>query len=113
MLKQITVRQGNVYDTVEEEKFDVIVSNPPYSAGKSIVKRIIEESALYLNPGGSLQIVGRQSKGGRMYKEEMLKVFKTVDEVGKKGGFRVYIGREFTSPKKVSATETGKAKAVV
>jgi len=111
--KQIKVVQGSVYEPVQEEKFDIIVSNPPYSAGKTIVNQIIHESVEHLNPGGTLQIVGRKEKGGRMYKEEMLKVFKEVEEVGKKGGFRVYIGRDFTVPKALKVAVEGKTKAAV
>ena len=75
------------------KKFDVIVSNPPYSAGKKIVEQIIEHAPEHLNSGGSLQIVGRHNKGGRMYSEKMGEVFKTVTADYKKSGFRVYIGR--------------------
>ncbi len=101
--KRAEVLEGDLYNpfiTESEEqrelvyrKFDAIVSNPPYSAGKTVVSQIIHGSVKHLNRGGTLQIVGRHTKGGRMYKAEMLKVFKTVDETGKASGFRVYIGR--------------------
>ena len=94
---RVEVLQGNLYAPVGNEKFDVIVSNPPYSAGKGVVNEIIEKAPAHLNPGGSLQIVGRHTKGGRMYKEEMLKVFKSVEETGRKSGFRVYIARQAAS----------------
>ena len=94
--QRCTVLKGDVYEPVALEKFDVIVCNPPYSAGKSIVNRIIQQAPWHLNAGGSLQIVGRHSKGGKMYKEEMSKYFHTIEEAGKTGGFRVYIGKEPT-----------------
>ena len=75
------------------KKFDAIVSNPPYSAGKEVVQAIIERAPSHLNSGGSLQIVGRHSKGGRMYREIMQGVFKEVEDTNRSGGFRVYIGR--------------------
>ena len=75
------------------EKFYIILSNPPYSAGKEIVNQIISHAPEHLNPGGSLQIVGRHNKGGRMYMGEMEKVFKNVTDDYKKSGFRVYVGR--------------------
>ena len=90
---QVKVLRGELYVPVESEKFDAIVSNPPYSAGKEIVNQIINGAPAHLNLRGSLQIVGRHTKGGRMYKEEMLKVFKTVEETGRKSGFRVYIAK--------------------
>ncbi len=97
------VKKGHLYEPVEIggtenhglliKKFDAILSNPPYSAGKEVVKTIIEAAPAHLNSGGTLQIVGRHTKGGRMYKEVMQGVFKEVGETGKSGGFRVYIGR--------------------
>lgn len=101
--EQVEIIQGNLYEplkteTEEVRKFDVIVSNPPYSAGKEIVAGIISKAPLYLKKNGLLEIVGRHSKGGKMYKEEMLKVFSSVEELGKSGGFRVYVGSTKSSP---------------
>ena len=68
------VLQGNLYEPLSEPRssgapaprtFDVIVCNPPYSAGKEIVNKIIEQAPEYLNKNGSLQIVGRKSKNIR------------------------------------------------
>ena len=103
LTNRVEVKKGYLYGPVEVsgaeqhgvlmKKFDAIISNPPYSAGKEVVKTIIERAPSHLNSGGTLQIVGRHTKGGRMYKEIMQSVFKEVEETGKSGGFRVYIGR--------------------
>lgn len=92
--------QGNLYEKLFTKpaelqlpkpiKFDIIVSNPPYSAGRKIVDKIIEQAPLHLNNGGSLQIVGRKAKGGEMYKQKMIDVFENCEEFGIQSGFRVY-----------------------
>jgi 16S rRNA G1207 methylase RsmC len=43
-----------------------------------------------LNRGGNLQIIGRKSKGGEMYKQKMIDVFGNCDEFGINSGYRVY-----------------------
>ncbi|MGB3305912.1 MAG: class I SAM-dependent methyltransferase [Thermomicrobiales bacterium] len=52
---------GDVYDAVGSERYDLIVSNPPFHQGKTIdydmPERLIGEAAAHLRPGGSLLIV--------------------------------------------------------
>ena len=81
---------GDVFEKIKG-KFDVILLNPPQTAGKKLCFRMIEESALYLEDGGSLQIVARHKKGGKELEKKMKEVFGNVEQVAKKSGFRVYI----------------------
>jgi 16S rRNA G1207 methylase RsmC len=90
---QCEVLRGSVYEPAGYHKFDIIASNPPYSAGKEVVNEIIHGAPAHLNHGGLLQIVGRHQKGGKMYRSEMEEVFEDIEEYGRSGGFRVYVGR--------------------
>lgn len=81
---------SNIYDNISG-KFDVIVTNPPMAAGRNICFNIIEGAKDHLNKGGSLQLVARHQKGGRMLAEHMKEVFGNVRELVKSGGFRVYL----------------------
>ncbi len=83
---------SNIYDNISG-KFDVIVTNPPIAAGREVCFRIIEGAKDYLNKGGSLQLVARHQKGGRVLGEHMKKVFGNVKELVKSGGFRVYLSK--------------------
>ncbi|MBW3015353.1 class I SAM-dependent methyltransferase [Candidatus Woesearchaeota archaeon] len=85
------VLQGNLYDPVKGKKFDTILTNPPYAAGRDLCFKIIEESVGFLKKGGLLQLVARHQKGGKMLKSKMLDVFGNVEEVAKKSGYRVYV----------------------
>ena len=101
----IKIVQGNLYEQFNNKpdddsnnvacnnKFDVILSNPPTHAGRKICFKIIEEAKDYLNTDGVLEIVARHSKGGKMLMEKMQEVFGNVETLGKKGGFRVYMSR--------------------
>tara|TARA_Y100000310_G_C20671123_1_gene810351 strand:- start:354 stop:1016 length:663 start_codon:yes stop_codon:yes gene_type:complete len=100
--KRAKVLQGDLYEALKQpsiqpqtsnlrpQTFDVIVCNPPYSAGKVVVNKIIEQAPGHLNRGGNLQIIGRKSKGGEMYKQKMIDVFGNCDEFGINSGYRVY-----------------------
>ncbi len=52
---------GDVYGAVEEECYDLIVSNPPFHQGKAIdytmPERLIDEASRHLTAGGRLLIV--------------------------------------------------------
>ncbi len=71
-------------------KFDLIISNPPMSAGRKICFSLIEQSKEHLEEGGKLILVARHNKGGKILEEKMEEVFGNVEELDKKGGFRVY-----------------------
>jgi 16S rRNA (guanine1207-N2)-methyltransferase len=86
----IPVKRSDGFANVEGA-FDVILLNPPQTAGRAVCERLIEESKEHLVHGGSLQIVARHNKGGEQLSLFMEKVFGNVKDIGKKGGFRVYL----------------------
>ncbi len=92
-LKNVKVRCGDMYEKVEGLKFDVILLNPPQTAGKKVCFRMIEMAKDYLKDGGSLQMVARHRKGGKTLSLKMEEVFGNMEAIAKQGGFRVYISR--------------------
>ena len=85
--------KGDIFANPElnTKKFDVILTNPPFSAGKSVCLEFIRQSFDHLNTSGSLQLVAPHNKGGESLKKYMKELFGNVDELAKKSGFRVYI----------------------
>ena len=81
--------RSDLYDKIEEG-FDVILSNPPQSAGKDICFTIITESINYLKKKGSLQLVARHQKGGKDLSKKMEEVFGNVSTLGRKSGYHLY-----------------------
>ena len=75
---------------VAEKKFDIILTNPPFSAGKQVCIEFIKQSYEHIKKGGSLQLVAPHNKGGASLKKVMIEVFGSVDELVKKSGYRVY-----------------------
>lgn len=85
----VRIVKSDVFSSVDEF-FDVILTNPPYAAGRSKCYEFITQSFAHLRKGGSLQLVARHNKGGAMLEKKMNEVFGNVSVLGKKGGFRVY-----------------------
>jgi len=84
------VLKSNLYDELKDCLFWDIVSNPPISAGKNVVTRLIQEAKSHLHPGGALWLAAFHNKGGSTFKQIMNESFGNVEDVVKKGGIRVY-----------------------
>lgn len=82
-------KQSDIFENISE-KFDVILLNPPQTAGKDICFKMIEGSKKYLNEEGSLQIVARHQKGGKTLQAKMEETFGNVEVIGKGSGYRIY-----------------------
>ena len=85
------IYQGNLYEQIKENDFDVILLNPPQTAGKEICFRLIEEAKNHLKSNGSLQLVARHNKGGKTLSDKMKEVFENVRVIARKSGYSVYM----------------------
>ncbi len=62
-VRNADVRVGRLFEPVAAESFDVIVTNPPYRAGRPLVLELLAEAPAHLAPGGRLLLVGKGSQG--------------------------------------------------
>ena len=85
------IYQGNLYEKIKQNDFDVILSNPPQTAGKEICFKLIEQSKNYLKNNGNLQLVARHNIGGKTLSKKMEEVFGNVKVIAKKSGYWVYV----------------------
>lgn len=86
---RVKIAAGDLYAPVSGIIFDVIVSNPPLSAGMDVVKRLVEEAPRHLRPGGTLQLV--VSQGAEVVESAMRRVFGNVEILATKKGYRVLL----------------------
>ncbi|MBB6675039.1 class I SAM-dependent methyltransferase [Cohnella nanjingensis] len=88
----VTVQTSDLYEAVEGQRFDVILSNPPIRAGKAVVHRILAEAKEHLKPGGSLWIVIQNKQGAPSARAKLEELFgeDAVEEIGKDKGYRIY-----------------------
>ncbi len=87
--RNCTVVQSDGFENLKGV-FDVILLNPPQTAGKDVCIKLIEQSKAHLAKGGSLQIVARHNKGGKSLYNIMTELFGNGTVLSKSGGFRVY-----------------------
>jgi 16S rRNA (guanine1207-N2)-methyltransferase len=86
-----TILQGNMYEAIPKKiKFNAIISNLPQHAGRKVCFNIIEQSKQFLKPKGTLQVVARHQKGGKMIERKMNELFQNIEVLGKQSGYRVY-----------------------
>ncbi|WP_456482672.1 class I SAM-dependent methyltransferase [Methanopyrus sp.] len=83
------VREGSLYDPVEGEEFDRIVSNPPLREGLSLVLKIVREAPDHLTEDGELWLVIRRKMGSKRILSEMRTVFGSAEVAARGGGYWV------------------------
>ena len=88
----VTIVQSDLFASVKDERYDVIVTNPPIRAGKATVHQIFEEGARLLNAGGSMWVVIQKKQGAPSAKEKLEQLFAEVEEVTKDKGYRIFRG---------------------
>ncbi len=87
-LTNAKVFESNVYENVNG-KYDIVVSNPPIRAGKSVVHSILLGSYEHLNEGGSMWCVIQKKQGAESAKKALKALFKTVEVVQKDKGYEI------------------------
>lgn len=90
-ISNVEIRQSDRYEALHSgERFDVIVTNPPIRAGKSIVYSIFEGGFERLHPGGSLWVVIQKKQGAPSAFAKLEELFGDVREVTKEKGYRIF-----------------------
>jgi 16S rRNA (guanine1207-N2)-methyltransferase len=92
LVRNAEVRLGEGLDPVADERFDVILTNPPIRAGNPVVFGLIADAARHLTPDGRFYLVARTKQGAKTFAKEMSSHFASVEQVGQGSGFRVYCG---------------------
>ncbi len=80
---------SDVYSSINE-KYDMIISNPPIRAGKNIVHRIAEQAKEYLNDGGFFYAVVQKKQGADSFKKKLVEIYDNVEIINKDNGYIVF-----------------------
>jgi 16S rRNA (guanine1207-N2)-methyltransferase len=86
------VRYGYCYEPVADLRFDVVLSNPPVSAGMDIVKAIVSGASGVLAAGGSFQMVIRSKIGAKALPDLFEETFGNCNVLARESGYRVLTG---------------------
>ena len=89
-VSNVTILESDLFAVLKDQKFDVVLTNPPIRAGKSIVHAIFEGAYERLESGGALWIVIQKKQGAPSAKAKLESLFAQVEEVTKDKGYRIY-----------------------
>lgn len=90
----VEIRSGFLYKPVENMKFNVILCNPPVSAGMQIVLPIVTGAPKHLRQAGLFQLVLRSKIGGKRILNKIEKTFDNVEVLARKSGYRVLLSKK-------------------
>ncbi|QHW32661.1 class I SAM-dependent methyltransferase [Paenibacillus rhizovicinus] len=93
-VKNASAIQSDLYERIQGQLFDTILTNPPIRAGKEVVHRIFEEGAKLLKPGGSMWVVIQKKQGAPSAEAKLEAVYGNVEEVTKEKGYRIFRARK-------------------
>ena len=91
---KVEVKQGYLYEPVEDLCFNCVLSNPPVSAGMETVLAIIQGAPALLSCGGTLQMVVRSKIGKKTLPNAFIEAFGNCRVLAIESGYRVLIGQK-------------------
>jgi 16S rRNA (guanine1207-N2)-methyltransferase len=77
-VEDFKLKTADCLDGFQDEKFDVIVSNPPTHQGRGVTDKVFEQSYEKLNEGGELWLVYNQNM---KCEEQLRRKFQKVDKI--------------------------------
>ena len=79
---------SNAYENIQD-KYDVIITNPPVRAGKQVLLDILQGAKEHLEPDGELWYVLRKDQGSKSMEKLLSNDYK-IENICKSKGFYVY-----------------------
>ncbi len=93
-VSNVILKSGDGFEPFPNQKFDLIVTNPPIRAGKQIIYGLVDRAFEALNPGGWLMLVIKTKHGAKSMEAKLNSVFDNMTELEKGGGYRVFGSRK-------------------
>ena len=92
-INNVNVFESNIYQNVDK-KYDLIVTNPPIRAGKSVVHGIVIDGYNYLKESGAIYVVIQKKQGAPSLIEKMREVYSEVNILNKEKGYFIIEGKK-------------------
>ncbi len=84
----VKIVNSNGFENIEDQ-FNVIVTNPPIRAGKSVIYQIYKDSYEHLVKGGAFYLVINKKHGAPSTKDFLTQLFGNCEVLDHKAGFQV------------------------
>ena len=88
VLARVVVSDG--YAALGDDRFDLILQNPPIRAGKAVIYAMFAEASKRLNVGGALWLVIRKQQGAPSAQNYLRTLFDDVTIVEKEAGYWIF-----------------------
>ena len=92
-VKNVKIKKSDLYSNIDDLMFDVVVCNPPVSAGLDLNYRLIEETWRHLKDGGIFQVVYPLKMSDR-FEEKLRQHFRKVETLARTGTHRVLLAEK-------------------
>lgn len=89
----VKIIESNLYEHIDD-KFDLIISNPPIRAGKKVIYALYSDARNFLNINGELWIVVRKQQGAKSTIEYLKTLYEDVSVVARDKGFYIIKSRK-------------------
>lgn len=99
-LRNARVLVGDGATAVASGSMDLVLTNPPIRAGRSVVRGFIEGAWRVLRPSGRLYLVARTAQGAKTLARLIGERFGEARQVAARGGYRVYEARRLPQPER-------------
>ncbi|MZQ83382.1 methyltransferase [Paenibacillus sp. 5J-6] len=88
-IANVSILQSDLLEQVKEQRFDVVLTNPPIRAGKEVVHRIFTDAYDCLVDGGSIWVVIQKKQGAPSAMKKLESLYSEVVEVSKDKGYKI------------------------
>jgi 16S rRNA (guanine1207-N2)-methyltransferase len=85
-------KYGHLYESVENLRFNCVLSNPPVSAGMETVTSIIKQAPTVMSPKATFQMVIRSKIGAKTLPDTFAESFGNCRILARESGYRVLMG---------------------
>ena len=90
-IHNVEIHESNLYDAVKKSQYEIIISNPPIRAGKTVVHTILEKAYDYLAENGQLVIVIQKKQGAPSAQKKMEEVFGNCERIQWDKGYWILV----------------------
>ncbi|MCR2823249.1 class I SAM-dependent methyltransferase [Lederbergia panacisoli] len=88
-IDNVNIYESDQLESVVEERFSAILTNPPIRAGKEVVHAIFEQCFDRLEHEGELWVVIQKKQGAPSAKAKLEELFGSAETVAKKKGYYI------------------------
>lgn len=98
-LDNVKIKESDRFSSINERKFDIVITNPPIRAGKNVIYSMFKEAYEHLAPNGRLYIVIRKDQGANTASKYIESVYGNCTLIDRDKGYHIYEAKKEESVK--------------